>query len=112
MEDFIMARAGILVVLAGLAMPLSGCGTLSDAFCGPIDNHLYYRGLRFDVRCACEGKVVMLLDAPVSAVVDTACVPLVFYYDRAGRAERAKQAPPHEPQGVLHQDDDPPPRPQ
>jgi uncharacterized protein YceK len=57
---------------------LSGCGTLGDAFCGPVDGHVFYRGVRLDVAAAKQGwpHILMLADIPASAIADTALVPL------------------------------------
>jgi hypothetical protein len=40
----------ILALLGTGCLCLTGCGTFSDAMCGPIDNHVYYRGVRLDIQ--------------------------------------------------------------
>ena len=46
-----MVRSKFLI-LAICSLSLSGCGTFSDMICGPVDpinDPVYYRGVRFDV---------------------------------------------------------------
>jgi uncharacterized protein YceK len=61
-------------------LSLSGCGTFSDAMCGPINDHVFYRGVRLDVQAVKEGgpMVLMAADIPFSAVADTLCVPVLL----------------------------------
>lgn len=49
--------------------------------CGPIDDHVFYRGVRLDFQAAKEGgsKTLMVADIPFSAVADTVLIP---YYAR------------------------------
>jgi hypothetical protein len=49
--------------------------------CGPIDDHVYYRGVRLDVQAIKEGgpKVLMVADVPFSAVADTVSAPFIAY---------------------------------
>lgn len=58
-------------------LSLSGCGTFSDAMCGPIDNHTCYRGVRLDLKAASEGgwHAFLLTDLPFSAIADTCLLP-------------------------------------
>jgi uncharacterized protein YceK len=65
------------VILAICSLPLGGCGTFSDAMCGPTDGHVYYRGVRLDVEAVREGGPMVLMagDIPFSAVADTQLVP-------------------------------------
>jgi uncharacterized protein YceK len=58
-------------------LTLIGCGTFSDAVCGPIDNNVYYRGVRLDLEAVQEGgaKSLMVADLPLSAVADTLLIP-------------------------------------
>ena len=37
-------------MLAIYCLSFGGCGTFSDALCGPVTNDAYYRGVRLDVR--------------------------------------------------------------
>ncbi len=71
----------VVVMFAATCVFLSGCGTFSDAMCGPIDDHVFYRGVRLDFQAAKEGgsKTLMLADIPFSAVADTILIP---YYAR------------------------------
>jgi uncharacterized protein YceK len=70
-----------LVILAICSLSLSGCGSFSDAMCGPITDHTYYRGVRFDVMAAQEGgtHTFMAADIPLSAIVDTVLLPYLAY---------------------------------
>src|ERR1043166_7397454 len=72
-----------LVILAISSLALSGCGTFSDAMCGPIDNHVFYRGVRLDVEAVKEGGplVLMAADIPFSALADTLLVPYLAYQE-------------------------------
>jgi hypothetical protein len=51
--------------------------------CGPIDNHVFYRGVRLDAQAVKEGgpKVLMAADIPFSAVADTLLVPYFAYHE-------------------------------
>lgn len=73
-----------LVTLATCSLLLNGCGTFSDALCGPINDHVYYRGVRLDLEAANEGgpMVLMVADIPFSAVADTLLVPYLAYRER------------------------------
>ena len=73
----------MLVILAICSVSLSGCGTFSDAFCGPIDDHVYYRGVRLDVAAVKGGGAMTLMaaDLPLSAVADSLLLPLLLYAD-------------------------------
>jgi hypothetical protein len=58
-------------------------GTPSDALCGPINDHVFYRGVRLDVAAVKEGgpHALMAADIPFSAVADTILVPFVAYHE-------------------------------
>lgn len=84
-----MARLVPLLVPT-LLFALTGCGTFSDAMCGPVrvqytdDGRLvpvhdcpYYRGVRFDALAVKEGAVLMAADMPLSAIADTVQVPFI-----------------------------------
>jgi uncharacterized protein YceK len=73
-----MTRAAI-VVLAVCVVVVSGCGTFADIMAGPIDDHLYYRGVRLDIAVIKEGSPLMALDLPFSAMADTLAVPTIAY---------------------------------
>ena len=76
-----MTRA--VLALAPLAMValLAGCGTFFDGICGPVDGHVFYRGVRYDVSVVEGGGVGVLMaaDIPFSAVVDTVKLPFDAY---------------------------------
>jgi uncharacterized protein YceK len=88
-----MARAIRLSVAAMVAGTLVGCGTFSDAMCGPIyrdavaadghpiDKHVFYRGVQFDVLAIKEDNLAAfaLADLPFSAVADTLLIPHCLY---------------------------------
>lgn len=71
------------IIPAICALSLCVCGTFSDAVCGPISDHVYYRGVRFDIQAAKEGgpKRRMAADLPLSAVADTLMVPYLAYHE-------------------------------
>jgi uncharacterized protein YceK len=73
----------LLAILVLGSLSLSGCGTFSDAMCGPIDDHVYYRGVRLDAQAVQEGgpKVLMAADIPFSAVADTVLIPYLAYHE-------------------------------
>lgn|SRR5689334_6714318 len=77
-----MRRLTFAVVGVGCLSP-AGCGTFSDALCGPADGRTYYRGVRLDIEAAKEGgpMALMAADIPLSAVADTLLIP---YYARRG----------------------------
>jgi hypothetical protein len=51
--------------------------------CGPIDDHVFYRGVRLDVEAAKQGGLgpLMVADIPFSAVADTFWVPYLAYHE-------------------------------
>jgi uncharacterized protein YceK len=71
-----MSRS-ILALIGASCLYLTGCGTFSDAMCGPIDNHVFYRGVRLDIEAIKEGGKMTLLaaDIPFSAMADTLLIP-------------------------------------
>jgi uncharacterized protein YceK len=72
-----MARIAFLLMLIAAAVSLPGCGTLSDILAGPIDDHFFYRGVRFDLAVMKQDGLGPLdvVDLPFSAVADTALLP-------------------------------------
>jgi uncharacterized protein YceK len=67
-------------LLMAICAPLvAGCGTFADAFAGPADDHLYYRGVRMDVAAVKSGVPIMALDLPLSACADTLLIPSIAY---------------------------------
>ena len=77
-----MTRIGLLLLAVG-SLALGGCGTFADAMAGPVDDHVYYRGVRLDVEAVSEGgkNVLMAADIPLSAIVDTALLPYLAYHE-------------------------------
>jgi uncharacterized protein YceK len=78
-----MQKVAFSLSLAIATVLLSGCGTLGDALGGPIDGHVFYRGVRLDLAAAKEGwpHILMLADIPASAIADTALIPLAVIDD-------------------------------
>ncbi len=75
-----MARPASILAVAMVALCFSGCGTFSDAMCGPIDPNPFYRGVRFDIAMVQKGggdAVIGLADIPFSAVADTVVLPVI-----------------------------------
>ncbi len=77
-----MSRS-MLIILTICSLSLSGCGTFSDAMCGPINDHVFYRGVRLDVAAVNEGgpMTIMAADIPFSTVADTLLVPYLVYHE-------------------------------
>jgi uncharacterized protein YceK len=75
-----MIRTFAVVVGAATMTLLSGCGTFGDMLAGPIDDHVFYRGVRLDVEAAKEGRsnLILLADLPFSAVADTLLLPFAL----------------------------------
>ena len=71
----------LLAVLAACSLSLCGCGTLSDAMCGPITDQVYYRGVTMDIGAAKEGRPLFAADIPLSFVADTLLVPTEAYQE-------------------------------
>lgn len=68
----------LLLVLAGAGcILLTGCGTFSDAMCGPVTDRVYYRGVQWDLDVVKSGgpNVLFVVDIPFSAVADTFLIP-------------------------------------
>lgn len=86
-----------LVILAACSLTLSSCGTFADAMSGPVNDHVYYRGVRLDVTAAKEGGPTSLMaaDIPLSAVADTFLVPYLAYHQLTdpSRKQTATDAP-------------------
>jgi uncharacterized protein YceK len=70
-----------LVSLSICSVLASGCGTFSDAMCGPISDNVFYRGVLYDVLAVKEGGplVLMAADIPFSMVADTLLLPYIAY---------------------------------
>src|SRR2546421_2075639 len=83
-----MVRAIVVATLAVMAISLAGCGTFSDAVCGPINDHVFYRGVRLDVEAVKEGgpRALMAADIPFSAIADTILLPYATYISIVGPA--------------------------
>jgi uncharacterized protein YceK len=77
-------RRALLAILVMSALSLGGCGTFSDAICGPANNHVFYRGVRLDVEALKKGgpKMLMAADIPFSAVADMLLVPYLAYREQ------------------------------
>lgn len=75
-----MSRS-MLAVLAGCGLSLAGCGTFSDAICGPLNDQVYYRGVSLDITAAMEGRPLLAADVPLSFVADTALLPVEAYQE-------------------------------
>jgi uncharacterized protein YceK len=79
MENLALSRFVTLLVSAAV-FSLNGCGTFSDAMCGPCGpgyDYAYYRGVRFDALAVKQGGLVMAADMPFSAFADTVLVPFI-----------------------------------
>jgi len=93
----------ILALFAVGSLGLAGCGTFADAMCGPVDDHVYYRGVRLDVRAITEDhrwttKVLMAADIPFSAVADTLLIPHYARLHREAADRRLRsEGPPVQP---------------
>src|SRR5438105_8646426 len=83
-----MSRLIVVGTLALIAISLAGCGTLADAMCGPVSDHVFYRGVRLDVESAREGgaHALMVADIPFSAIADTILLPYATYISIVGPA--------------------------
>jgi hypothetical protein len=51
--------------------------------CGPINDHIFYRGVRLDVAAVKEGGAMaaMAADIPFSALADTVLVPFLACHE-------------------------------
>ncbi len=80
-----MSRS-LLAILVVCSASLIGCGTCSDIFCGPIDDHNFYRGVRMDMGVVQHGgpETLLLADIPLSAVADTLLVPIGVIHELTG----------------------------
>ena len=94
----------MMAILAICCFSLAGCGTFSDAMCGPITDHTYYRGVRFDIMAAQEGgpHTFMAGDIPLSVVVDTVLFPFLAYREMTSTPRRAVESSIEQP-GNLDQ---------
>jgi uncharacterized protein YceK len=78
-----MARlTSIILMLSCLSM--CGCGTLGDAIAGPVDDRVFFRGVRLDICAIKEDPSLFYLavDIPFSAVADTLLIPRNYYRKR------------------------------
>lgn len=89
-----------LIISAVCSLSLSGCGTFSDAMCGPTnDDRVFYRGVRLDVEGIKEGgpNVLMVADLPFSAVADTLLVPILAFHELTDPPRKSLQSMDDEP---------------
>jgi uncharacterized protein YceK len=88
-----------LVLVAIGSLSLGGCGTFSDKMCGPANDHVFYRGVRFDVEAIKEGgpRILMVADIPFSAVADTLLVPSLAYQELTDPPSRTLKTVGEEP---------------
>jgi uncharacterized protein YceK len=92
-----MSRSILALIGAG-CLCLTGCGTFSDAICGPIGGPVYYRGVRMDIEAVKEGgkMALMAADIPFSAVADTLLIPYYtygYFISEANLQSRSETAP-------------------
>ena len=85
-------RNRALLLLAICSPFFSGCGTMADAMAGPIDGHLYYRGVRMDIAGIRSGLPIMVLDLPFSACTDTLMVPSIAFHQMTHPGAEHKSA--------------------
>ncbi len=79
--------------LLAICSPLfCGCGTFADAMAGPVDDHLYYRGVRLDIAALKGGTHIMAIDLPFSACADTLLVPSIAYQQLTQPGTKHKSA--------------------
>jgi uncharacterized protein YceK len=80
--------ASIILILCCLSM--SGCGTLGDAIAGPVDDRVFFRGVRLGISAIKEDPSLFYLavDIPFSAVADTLLIPRNYYLKRVGEVNR------------------------
>ncbi len=71
----------LLAVLAACSLSVCGCGTFSDAICGPINDQVYYRGVSMDLAATTEGYPIYAADIPLSFVADTVLLPVGVYQE-------------------------------
>jgi uncharacterized protein YceK len=82
---------------------LSGCGTFADAFCGPLNDQVYYRGVTVDLKVIQNGgeSTFMALDLPFSALADTALVPYQAYLHLTGQLPVRLKPDPNANEGIA-----------
>jgi hypothetical protein len=63
--------------------------------CGPVNDHVFYRGVRLDVAAVREGgsMALMAADIPFSAVADTQLVPYLAYHELTDLPRKGVQPP-------------------
>jgi uncharacterized protein YceK len=86
-------RRVIALLVPAILLLLNGCGTFSDAMCGPCGpgyDYVYYRGVRFDALAVSQGgpSVVMAADMPLAAIVDSVLLPFIAYNELTQGAKR------------------------
>jgi uncharacterized protein YceK len=86
------------LLVPALVFSLAGCGTFSDAMCGPVGpgyDYAYYRGVRFDALAVKEGGPMVLMgaDMPLSAIADTVLVPFIAYNQLTNSPSRSSILP-------------------
>jgi uncharacterized protein YceK len=71
----------LLAAIAVCSLSLSGCGTFSDAICGPLNDQVYYRGVSEDISGAAAGYLFYAADITLSFVADTVLLPSEAYQE-------------------------------
>lgn len=93
-----MKRIAIILVLAGCACT-SGCGTMLSIVAdeAPYGESMIYSGVQLDYWAAFDpdsshfrsaGKVLAVVDMPLSTVADTVCLPYTIPRSMFGNRER------------------------
>jgi uncharacterized protein YceK len=82
-----MPRPAVVIVLAMVTVSIAGCGTSSDAMCGPIgEGPRFYRGVWTDAQAVRQFSPLacplFVADMPLSAVADTLLIPDTIIYNR------------------------------
>jgi uncharacterized protein YceK len=68
--------------LAIFTLSVAGCGTLTDMVAGPLDDKVFYRGVRADIETVKTGEPRLVFigaaDLPFSTLADTVMAPLLI----------------------------------